>query len=189
MADTMLQAFPEADLAIQNAGGIRSNLPPGILRREHLQSVMPFDNRTFLVEMSGQDVLTMFRIGSSGQHGLLQVSDGTSYHFDPTLTDGTDLDGDGAVADWERDRLCGVTVRGAPIDPEATYRVVTSDFLFTGGDHLGPAFANSTKLAEGPLLREQLWLTAEAHDQEAHCIGHTPLMDPEAPRIRQEACP
>jgi len=186
MADAMLKAFPEADVAIQNAGGIRSNLPAGVLRREHLQNVMPFDNRTYLVEMSGAEVLTLFRIGSSGGHGLLQVSEGTTYHFNPAASGGTDLDGDGEVADWETDRLCSVTIGGEPVDPEATYKVVTSDFLFTGGDHLGPAFADSTKLAEGPLLREQLWTVAEEHTDS--CVGHAPLVDPEAPRIRQEAC-
>ncbi len=188
MADAMLAAFPEADFAIQNAGGIRANLPAGVLRREHLQNVMPFDNRTFLVEMTGEQVRTLFRIGSSGGHGLLQVSEGTSYHFDPERTEGTDLDGDGAVSEWEQDRLCGVTIDGAPVDPEATYRVVTSDFLFTGGDHLGPAFSSATKLEEGPLLREQLWTVAETLGDEDTCVAHAPLLHVDAPRIRMDAC-
>ncbi len=186
MADAMLQAFPEAHLAIQNAGGIRADLPAGTLRREHLQNVMPFDNRTYLVEMSGEQVRTLLRIGTSGGHGLLQVSEGTVVHFDPERSDGSDLDGDGAVAEWERDRLCSVTVGGQPLDPAATYQVVTSDFLFTGGDHLGPAFAKATKLAEGPLLREQLWTVAEATGDT--CVGHEPLLVEDARRIVMGPC-
>jgi len=184
MSDAMLAAFPEAHLAIQNSGGIRSDLPAGTLRRENLQNVMPFDNRTFLVEMSGAAVRTLFRIGSSGGHGLLQLAGGT-YHYDPEQTEGTDLDGDGEVADWETDRLCSVTVGGQPLDDEGTYTVVTSDFLFGGGDHLAPAFADATKLAEGPLLREQLYTYAEATDG---CVGDTPVIDPSVPRIVVGAC-
>jgi len=185
MSDALLAAFPEADLAIQNSSGIRADLPAGTLRREQLQNVMPFDNRTFLVEMTGEQVRTLFRIGSSGGHGLLQLAGGT-YHYDPDATGGSDLDGDGATADWETDRLCAVTVDGAPLDDAATYQVVTSDFLFGGGDHLGPAFADADKLAEGPLLREQLYAYAEATEG---CVGGGgPLVDPEAPRIVVGPC-
>jgi 5'-nucleotidase len=186
MADAMLGAFPDADIAIQNAGGIRADLPAGTLRREHLQDVMPFDNRTLLVEMTGEQLRTLFRIGSSGGHGLLQVSAGSAYAFDAARTDGTDLDGDGAVAEWERDRLCAITVDGAPIDPARTYRVVTTDFLFAGGDHLGPAFAGAKKLEEGPLLREQMYTAAASAGE---CLGATPLVDPARPRIQIGACP
>ncbi len=186
MSDALLATWPEADLAIQNGGGIRADLPAGTLRREHLQNVMPFDNRTFLVEMTGAQVRTMFRIGSSGAHGLLSVAGG-SYAFDPDRSEGSDLDGDGEVASWETDRLCAVTVKGEPIDDEATYRVITSDFLYGGGDHLGPAFAGTTKLEEGPLLREQLYHYAE---QTEGCVG-APEAEAEAPapRIVVGPCP
>jgi 5'-nucleotidase len=186
MADATLAAFPQADFAVQNAGGIRADLPKGVLRREQLQNVMPFDNRTFLVEMTGAQVRRLFRIGSSGGHGLLQVSSNSSYGFDPAITSGTDLDADGAVAEWERDRLCNVIIAGKPLDDEATYKVVTSDFLYTGGDHLGPAFEGSKKLAEGPLIREQLYTVAEQSGPT--CVGSTPLVDPAAPRIRVGVC-
>ena len=184
MSDALLAAFPSADLAIQNSGGIRADLPEGVLRRENLQSVMPFDNRTFLVEMSGEQVRTLFRIGSSGGHGLLQIAGGT-YHYDPAQTAASDLDGDGETATWETDRLCAVTVGGQPLDPTKTYQVVTSDFLFGGGDHLGPAFAGATKLEEGPLLREQLYTYAEQTDG---CVGDQPVIDPSVPRIVVGPC-
>ena len=53
LADALRAAFPTADVAVQNAGGMRADLPQGPLRREHIHAVMPFNNRSLLVEMTG----------------------------------------------------------------------------------------------------------------------------------------
>ncbi len=185
ISDALLDAFPTADLGVQNSGGIRSDLPAGTVRRQQLQAVMPFDNRSVLVEMTGAQVLTMLRIGTSGGHGVLQLAGGTMT-VDPTHIGGSDLDGDGEQSEWEVDRLCSATIAGTPIDTAHTYRVATSDFLQTGGDHLGPAFQGATVVEEGPLLREILYAYAEAT---SGCIGDAPLVDPEAPRLAQASCP
>jgi len=185
VSDAMLSAFEGTDIAIQNAGGLRTDLPAGKVRREHLQQVMPFDNRLFLVEMTGQQVELMFRIGSAGAHGLLQVS-GATYHFDPTVTEGSDINQDGQVEAWETNRLCSISVGDAPLDPKGSYKVVTTDFLLGGGDHLTPAFKDTTVVGEGPLLRDHL---GEVAAQTAGCIGaQGALLDSEQPRIQQGAC-
>lgn len=155
VADAMLAKFPEAAAAITNSGGLRADLPSGQLRLVDVQSVMPFDNRLVLVEVDGEHLREILRIGSSGAHGALQVA-GLSYAFDPTSERGTDRDRDGAVAEWERSRLCDAHVGGRSIEPSARYRLVTSDFLLGGGDHLGPGFAGATVVAEGPLLRDAI---------------------------------
>jgi len=185
VSDAIAWALPEADFAIQNSGGLRADLPGGTLRREDLQEVMPFDNRLLVVEMTGAQVNTLFRLGSSGAHGVLQLS-GAAYHFDPARTGGSDLDGNGTTEDWETDRLCSATVGGAPIDPARTYKVAITDFLWGGGDHLGPAFAGAKLVTEGPLLREVLFSYTESLGDT--CVGATPLILADAPRIRQGPC-
>lgn len=180
MADALRAAFPGADLAIQNAGGIRADLPEGRLRREHVQRVMPFDNRGLLVELDGAHVRELFRIGTSGAHGPLQLSGGT-VTVDPDKDAATDRDGDGKIAEWERDHLCGVTVGGAPLDDARTYRVVVSDFLYGGGDHLGPALAGAKVVDSGGMLRD-VFTDAAAHQQ--GCLGATAP----APRILTGRC-
>ncbi|MCB9668800.1 MAG: bifunctional metallophosphatase/5'-nucleotidase [Alphaproteobacteria bacterium] len=165
VADAMLAAMDGVDIAITNAGGLRANLPAGTIRREHLQAVMPFDNRLVRLEMTGAQLDRLLHIGSSGAHGMLQVA-GLAYGFDPALTAGTDLNGDGTVEGWETRRLCdgSVTVGGAALDPARTYSIVTTDFLFGGGDHLGPAFEGLSVLEEGPLLRDAMNTWFEAQD-------------------------
>jgi 2',3'-cyclic-nucleotide 2'-phosphodiesterase (5'-nucleotidase family) len=183
VADAMRAAFPDADVALTNSGGLRDDLPAGTVRRQDLQEIMPFDNRVLKVPMTGAQLLLLLRLGTSGGHGILQVS-GVALTMDPEASGGTDLDGDGAVADWERDRLCAATVGGAPIDPAATYDVVTTDFLANGGDHMALAFDGAGAPEQGPLLRDWLftWVAAQKG-----CIGAAPLPDPERPRIVRAA--
>lgn len=185
VADAMLAAFPGADVALQNSGGLRQDLPAGTVRREHLQAVMPFDNRLYLVELTGAQLEQVLQIGSSGAHGILQIAGG-AYRFDPSVTEGEDLNGDGQVEPWEYDRLCTATIGGEPLDPERTYKVVTTDFLYDGGDHLGPAFEGTTVLEQGPLLRDVLSTWFEGLDA---CLGaDAPLPDPARPRIERGPC-
>ena len=185
VADAILHAFPNADLAIQNSGGLRADIPAGPLRREHLQHVMPFDNRLFLVEMSGERLRLLLRLGSAGVHGIFQVS-GVAYRVDPERASGDDVNGDGLVENWERDRLCTATIGGEPLDPTRLYKVVVTDFLFNGGDHTAPAFERSTVLEEGPYLRDALYSYAEGLGE---CLGRsTGTIQPQARRIVLGSC-
>jgi len=183
VADASLRAFPEADIAIQNSGGLRADLPGGTIRREHIQALMPFDNRLLLVEMSGAKLLQLFQIGTSGAHGIIQLS-GAAIRLDHNNNTGVDQDGDGDVATWENNFVCGAEIGGAPVDPSATYQVVTTDFLFEGGDHFGPAFEGSTLLQRGPLLREHLFESMA----QAACLDDAPLIDAAAPRLAFGHC-
>lgn len=185
VADAMLAAYPGADLAVQNSGGLRDDLPAGPIRRQHLQAVMPFENQLLLVSITGRQLSRLLQVGSSGAHGILQIAGG-SYHFDPSATGGEDQNGDGTLEAWETDRLCSATVGDAPIDPDRTYQIVTTDFLYGGGDHLGPAFADASVVAQGPLLRDALITYVEGLGS---CLGAThPLPDPGAPRVRMGPC-
>jgi 5'-nucleotidase len=186
VADAILRTFPDADIAIQNSGGLRADLPKGTLRREHIQTLMPFDNRLLSVKMTGKQLDLLLQLGSSGAHGIMQIAGG-SYHFDASQTEGTDLNGDGEVETWERRRLCSVTVGGAPLDPERVYEVATTDFLYGGGDHLGIAFKDIPIHQEKGLLREVIIAHLE---EQTECLGASgPLIDPEEPRITVDTCP
>lgn len=185
VVDAIQTAFPGADVVVQNSGGLRADIVGGVVRREDLQAVMPFDNRLLLVELNGQQLEQLFTIGTSGAHGVLQVA-GASYRYDPNETGGTDIDGDGQTDEWETDRLCYLLVDGHSVDAEQTYRVVVSDFLYSGGDHLGPVLSDSPILQEGPLIRDVLFQYVE--DQELCLDDEGPLVDVDNPRIELGPC-
>jgi len=134
-----------AQVAIQNRGGIRSDLQAGEVTRRGLFEILPFGNHLVLLEISGADLVGCLRAAVEGTaHTGLEIS--------------------GMSVDYRKDsqgryELVVVKVAGELIDPEGTYRLVTNSFLADGGD--GYEFLKScVREREDPtLLREML----EAH--------------------------
>ena len=192
VAKAMHASMPEASIAVTNSGGLRANLPSGTILRKDVHDVMPFDNKLMLVEISGEDLLTMLEIGTSGAHGMLQMV-GLEVTLHPEKLRGRDLNQDGQVENWEKTRLCKATANGKAISPRKSYSIVTSDFLLTGGDHLGPAFKNARILKDGPTLRESIQSYIKAttrspgdNDSEFKCLVNPEKLNERSVRI--EAC-
>ncbi|WP_030568973.1 bifunctional metallophosphatase/5'-nucleotidase [Streptomyces aureocirculatus] len=125
---------PEADLALMNPGGIRSDLVhkasgsegDGVVTYGEAFTVQPFSNTVNLVDLTGAQLLTGLRQQVSGPNEaspkILQVSEGFTYTLDMTKSGA-----DRVVAD-------SVRLNGKAIDPNATYRVAMNSFLAGGGD-------------------------------------------------------
>jgi 5'-nucleotidase / UDP-sugar diphosphatase len=125
IADALRGAL-KADVAITNGGGIRADAlrPAGtVLTRKDIFAELPFGNVGVLVEMSGADLL------ASLEHGVSKVEEkagrfpqvsGLTMTYDPKAAAGK--------------RVIAVTVGGKPLDPAATYRVATNDYMLKGGD-------------------------------------------------------
>jgi 5'-nucleotidase len=173
-ARAMHEAFGGAHVAVQNPGGVRADLPAGPIHKGDVHAVLPFDNALELVEITGRDLALLFRIGTSGAHGVLELS-GAIVEIDPEAQSGSDLDGDGNTANWEVDRLCTATIGGAPLRPEATYRVVVTDFLRQGGDHLGPALRSATIVETRGAPRDALQRHLEGLGE---CASSAPFTEP-----------
>jgi 2',3'-cyclic-nucleotide 2'-phosphodiesterase (5'-nucleotidase family) len=117
MADCY-RSWAAVDLAFQNGGGVRSDIPAGPVTLRRIFNVMPFDNALVKLRMTGAQLRALLDRGMGGPR-LLQLS-GARVEFVP-----------GAPAGG---RLSSVTVGGAPLDDAKTYSVVTLDFLVSGGD-------------------------------------------------------
>ena len=96
-----------------------------------------------------------------------------------------DVDGDGEVTPYDRVRLADVKVRGAPIDPAATYLVATNDYLASGGSGLEKVIGRLPKgrvkiLEDRPLLRDALaaWLAGRGTLEPAAPGGRIELLGP-----------
>jgi len=125
IADAM-RAANGADLAITNGGGIRADREyeaGTMLTRRDILSELPFGNVTVVSEMTGQQVLDGLENGFSlveeGGGRFPQVS-GLKIEIDITKPAG--------------ERVVSVMVGDKPLDPAATYKVATNDYMLRGGD-------------------------------------------------------
>lgn len=118
-----------ADAAIINSGSFRDSLPAGEITRRRLLSALPADNYAVTVTLSGAELLEVLN------HGLGQPGSGAFpqfYGLTVTAQESLETGPDGSLI--RRDRAELVEVGGRPLDPEAGYRIVTTDFLQKGGD-------------------------------------------------------
>ncbi len=104
--ESWLWAYP-ADVAITNWGGMRDRLPAGDVTYASIISVMPFDNVLMDVALTGAE--------------LEQVLESGDY-----------LPAIGGLY-LERGQWI-LKESGQPLDPEATYNLLVTDFLYAGGD-------------------------------------------------------
>ncbi|MCB9786195.1 MAG: bifunctional metallophosphatase/5'-nucleotidase [Deltaproteobacteria bacterium] len=140
VCDVLLHEVPTSEVCLVNSGGLRNDLPAGMVTYGQLYDALPFGNAVATMELPGSVLLELLRVGTAGGHGVMQVA-GLQVTYDlsrdpcPTV----DRDGDGDIDVDDRDRLVRVTLAdGTPIDPERTYRIVTNSFIARGGDSLRP---------------------------------------------------
>ena len=115
--DLMLAARPDAQVALTNGGGLRADIPSGALTYGQLYQAMPFDNRFAVIELKGKHIRRL--VVSNLQHG------GGMYSWGGVSAKARCANGDLAVE---------IKIAGKPLADDATYKLVTSDFLATGGD-------------------------------------------------------
>ena len=121
-----IRDFTKADVAVTNGGGIRGDRTYAAgttLTRKDILTELPFGNVTVLLEISGADLRAALEEGVSLVEDVAgrfpQVS-GLSFTFDPKRPRGN--------------RVLQVTIGGKPLDPAATYRLATNEYMMAGGD-------------------------------------------------------
>lgn len=122
----MAQHYNEKpDFAVYNMGGIRAALSKGKVTYGDILDVAPFENKICFLTMSGEKVLELF------SQIALRGGEGVSKGVQLVIT----KDG----------QLLSARVNGKEIDPQASYRITTIDYLAQGNDGM-PAFKSGTDL-------------------------------------------
>jgi 2',3'-cyclic-nucleotide 2'-phosphodiesterase (5'-nucleotidase family) len=98
-----LRAELKTDVAVVNTGGIRQELPKGVITKSTVWSILPFDNKLVIVKVKGRDLIADLETPEAGFAGVERTAKG--YRLES----------------------------GKALDPEATYSVATIDFLYYGG--------------------------------------------------------
>ena len=126
-----------ADIALINAGGMRTNVKAGEVTYNDALSVQPFGNTFGLYEISGQTILDELEHGArlypyrSG--GFLHVA-GMTYTVNGKIPSPVKVDEHKRFIGIEGERrVSDVLVNGKPIDPQKKYIVAGTDFVIRGG--------------------------------------------------------
>ncbi|MDG2378975.1 MAG: 5'-nucleotidase C-terminal domain-containing protein, partial [Tateyamaria sp.] len=125
IADAMLARVADqgVQIAIQNGGGIRASIDAGEVTMGEVLTVLPFQNTLSTFEVTGAVMVAALENGASqweeGAGRFPQVA-GMSFTVTPANEAGS--------------RVSDVMVGGAPIDPDATYGVVSNNYVRNGGD-------------------------------------------------------
>jgi len=108
-----------ADIALQNAGGVRDGFDRGAITVWDVYCALPFDNKLVTVEMKGSKVTRLMNeiARRRGRNSFCQVS-GITF----------EIDGDAAR---------NIKIGGRPLEPERRYTVGLIDYMAEGGDHYG----------------------------------------------------
>ena len=120
-ADVMVEGgtatgLEPADMGLANVGGLRNNMPEGIVRRGDIMLISPFENYLVVLEMKGSDLLELMRNIAAVKGEAVS----SSVRMEITA--------DG--------QLLSCTIGGKEIGPERTYTVATIDYLAEGNDKM-----------------------------------------------------
>jgi 5'-nucleotidase len=116
--DLMLEARGDVDVAMTNGGGLRADLPAGPLTYGSLYEAMPFDNRFAIVELEGAHLRKLATNNLYSGSGI--------FSWGGMTVTATCKDGELVV------KL--LDAKGKAIADDRKLRLVTSDFLASGGD-------------------------------------------------------
>lgn len=149
---------PRLDFAIMNVGGIRNPIPKGNVTMGNIYNTFPFSNKYVIMEISGKDILDVFRVAAS--------KGGEAVSSEVKVVSGSDRKLRHALVDYKE------------IDPERKYIVGTIDYVAWGNDDM-------TSMANGKWIysdKQELCVPVMRYVEEQASYG-IPLSADPAPRF------
>lgn len=120
-ATDVMRDAAKADIAIQNGGGLRRDIPAGEITMGIMYEVLPFDNTLFTMELTGKQVRAALEHGIMPETFKAGQFSGVMIKYDSSKPKG--------------ERIVEVKMLdGSLLDDNKIYKVVTNDFQAGGGD-------------------------------------------------------
>ncbi|MGN1405374.1 MAG: bifunctional metallophosphatase/5'-nucleotidase [Erysipelotrichaceae bacterium] len=136
MGDIVADAYRyagDSDIAMVNAGGVRSDILPGDVTKEMAFNVNPFGNMLCKVSIKGKEVLKILEIGAASlpeeNGGFMQVS-GITYTVDTSVASSIKKDEKGMVVSIDGEyRVKDVLINGEPLELEKEYTLTSNNYI------------------------------------------------------------
>jgi len=127
IADQVLAAAPDADIAFINSGALRVNqtIPPGPITRRHIEELLFYDSALVRAELTHQELDAVLERSTEdwvGQGHWLQIS-GMAFKHDPRNPEGHRVN---AIQLFRNGKMSEL--------PDRPLQIVTNKFLMEGGD-------------------------------------------------------
>jgi len=184
---------PSANIvAITNGGGIRASIATGDVTMNDINTVLPFGNTVAIVYVTGTELLESLEastycspdaVGAFPQTSGIEFTVFSSIEYDA----GEAYAGSTYYAPASINRVSITSVNGKAFDENATYGIVTNDFLAAGGDTYGAFAAATAQFDTGVPLDEAVIayiteeldgvITAAAYGEARGDITITPFTD------------
>ncbi|CUS97460.1 5'-nucleotidase C-terminal domain-containing protein [Candidatus Kryptobacter tengchongensis] len=135
----------KTDIAFQNSGGLRKDLPKGDIKVRDIWEINPFGNTFVVFEVDGKTLKNMIEWQASGKAELMQVS-GLKIVIDSRKNIG--------------ERVVSIEVGGKPLDENKIYSIVTNNWV---ADHLYDLFGipqNSVKVKNLGVVDRDVFIEA-----------------------------
>ncbi|WP_266074796.1 bifunctional metallophosphatase/5'-nucleotidase [Haladaptatus caseinilyticus] len=161
-----------ADVALTNAGGIRSNsiYGPGNITAGDVYNALPFRNSLVTVELSGAELKELL----ASQIVTLESEEGRRYGQESKLqASGVHYEWNGHAATPPAERIQDVWVNGEPLSEDGTYTVTVNSYM-VGWDGV---LANATRISSTKKLYGTVTLE--------YIEEHSPVAPEKTNRIRR----
>ncbi|MBO8131362.1 MAG: bifunctional metallophosphatase/5'-nucleotidase [Candidatus Marinimicrobia bacterium] len=138
ITDVMRKKF-KTDIALQNSGGIRKNMPAGEIRVRDIWEIVPFENEVVIIKVTGKQLLNIFMHYPENKMDLLQIS------------------GAKLKINMNTGRLYYVRVNGKKIRRKRNYTIATNSYVASHAERfLGIMAEDLHVIRTGVLLRDLL---------------------------------
>jgi len=134
VADSFLKYVPFADIAIQNAGGVRTPLMEGDFTMADVLTILPFANTIAIITLPGSEIIAVLDEAIRFSQGIAQSTG--AFPYASALRFDVYLDApEGVRSAFNVEVMNRETGEWAPIDPDKYYTVVTNSFTVMGRDN------------------------------------------------------
>lgn len=183
-----------ADVAIENAGGIRGGIDEGDILYQNIISISPYGNYIVVKEVTGATLLktleTSIEIGLQNkavydkQLAAVEAGEDPMQYTWPDNS-GSYLQFGGITVEYDPakeagSRVLSATIGGKELDPNALYRVATNNYVATSSDY--PDLAASRSVNEYGTCEEAILAFVKDHDALA-AAANTPNLTAKTAQI------
>ncbi|EAR08648.1 bifunctional metallophosphatase/5'-nucleotidase [Reinekea blandensis] len=132
VAEAFMKAVKTSDAAIQNAGGVRTDISMGELTVGHAQNLLPFNNLIIELSMTGEEIKSVleeavaYSVDENGTTGGFPYAAGLRWDLDMSQPRGQRLSNLQINPQF--------TNTWQDIDPRETYRIATNNYIALGRD-------------------------------------------------------